>query len=60
MVGIGGIGGIIGPTIAGWAYDYWGSYQVIWFLLAGLAVVPLLSVLTITPVRNTVEQGDDA
>lgn len=59
VVGISGIGGIIGPTLAGWSYDYWGSYQVIWFLMAGLAVVPMVLVLTISPVRNTVYPGDD-
>jgi len=59
MTGIGGIGGLIGPIITGWAYDNWGSYQVAWFLLAGLAVVPLLSVLTITPVKNVIQPGDD-
>ena len=52
IVGISAIGGIIGPTLAGWAYDNWGSYQVIWFLLAVLAIVAVISVLTITPVRD--------
>ncbi|MFQ5996772.1 MAG: MFS transporter [Dehalococcoidales bacterium] len=50
--GVGTIGAILGPAIAGWAYDNWGSYQIIWLLLAGLAVVPIISVFTITPVRN--------
>jgi len=54
IVGISAIGGIIGPTLAGWAYDNWGSYQVIWFLLAGLAMVALISVLTIGPVRKEI------
>ncbi len=58
MEGIGTIGGIIGPAIAGWAYDNWGSYQIIWFLLAGLAVVAIISVSTIAPVRSTVELND--
>jgi len=60
IVGIGGIGGIIGPTMAGWAYDNWGSYQLIWFLLAGLAIVAVILILTITPVRNEVIPGDNA
>jgi len=58
MEGIGTIGGIIGPAIAGWAYDNWGSYQIIWFLLAGLAVVAIISVSTITPVRNLMGPDD--
>ena len=58
MEGIGTIGGIIGPALAGWAYDNWGSYQIIWFLLAGLAVVAIISVFTIAPVGSTVELND--
>jgi len=58
MEGIGTIGGIIGPALAGWAYDNWGSYQIIWFLLAGLAVVAIIAVFTIAPVRSTVELND--
>ncbi len=60
MEGIGTIGGIIGPALAGWAYDNWGSYQIIWLLLAGLAIVAVISVFTISPVRATVEPGDNA
>lgn len=58
MEGIGTIGGIIGPAIAGWAYDYRGSYQIIWLLLAGLAIVPMLLTSTITPVKNSVKLDD--
>jgi len=52
MEGIGTIGGITGPAIAGWAYDNWGSYQTIWLLLAGLSVVAIISVFTITPITQ--------
>jgi len=58
--GIGTIGFIIGPAIAGWAYDNWGSYQIIWLLLAGLAVVATISVFTITPMRNLTGLDDKA
>jgi MFS family permease len=51
--GIGTIGAIIGPAIAGLAYDNLGSYQIIWLLLAGLAVVAIISVFTIAPVRSS-------
>jgi len=60
MEGIGTIGGIIGPAIAGWAYDNWGSYQIIWLLFAGLAVVAIISVSTVTPIRNVMELDDKA
>ena len=60
MEGIGTIGAIIGPTLAGWAYDSLGSYQIVWLLLAGLAVIALASVLTITPVRNVMKPDASA
>ena len=47
IIGIGGLGSIIGPTAAGWIYDNFGSYQGIWFVFAGLAIVAVISVLTI-------------
>ena len=56
--GIGTIGAIIGPAIAGWAYDNWGSYHIIWLVFAGLAIVAIISVFTITPVRNLTELDD--
>lgn len=58
--GIGTIGGIIGPAIAGFAYDNWGSYQIIWLLLAGLAVVPTVLLSTVTPVGNLMAPDDKA
>ena len=58
MEGIGSVGGIIGPTLAGWAYDNWGSYQTIWLVLAGLAIVAIISVFTITPVSNLAGPDD--
>jgi MFS family permease len=60
MEGIATIGGIIGPAAAGWAYDNWGSYQIIWLLLAGLAIIAIILVFTITPVRNLTELDDEA
>ena len=44
---IAGLGNIIGPTLAGWVYDNWGSYQDIWFAFAGFAIVAVISMLTI-------------
>ncbi len=60
MEGIGTIGAVIGPTLAGWAYDSLGSYQIVWLSLAGLAVVAIASVLTITPVRNVMKPDASA
>jgi MFS family permease len=60
MEGIGTIGAIIGPTLAGWAYDSLGSYQIIWLLLSGLAVAAMISVFTIAPVSNVMKPDDKA
>ena len=60
MMGIAMLGGIIGPPLAGWVYDNWGSYQGIWFVFAGLSIAAIISVLTIPPVRTTVELGSKA
>ena len=40
-MGIASVGGIIGPTLAGWAYDTIGSYLPIWF---GLCFTLLIAV----------------
>ncbi len=60
MMGINMVGGIIGPPLAGWVYDNWGSYQGIWFIFAGLPVVSLISMLTITPASTRVRLADKA
>ncbi len=57
LTGINMVGGIIGPTLAGWVYDNWGSYQSIWFIFSGLTVVALISILTIHPVRAESRTG---
>ena len=46
MVGINSLVSSVGPLLAGWTYDNWGSYQSIWFVYAGLAFISLISVLT--------------
>jgi len=36
LMGFGSIGGIIGPTLAGWAFDTLGSYNTIWLVFCGI------------------------
>ena len=50
IIGIAMLGSIAGPPLAGWVYDNFGSYQGIWFVFAGLAIVAVISVLIIPPV----------
>lgn len=45
MMGMGALGTVAGPLIAGWAYDNWGSYQNVWFLFTAFAVVAIVLVL---------------
>jgi MFS family permease len=35
-MGTASLGGILGPPLAGWAFDLWRSFQPIWFAFAGL------------------------
>jgi sugar phosphate permease len=47
IMGSGAVGGIIGPTLAGWMFDVLGTYQPVWFIffvLSGLATVLILRI----------------
>jgi MFS family permease len=55
IMGSASLGGILGPTLAGWSYDTWGSYQLIWYVFIGLLAVAFILTLKIKPVtaKNT-------
>ena len=55
VIGIMMVGSIAGPPLAGYVFDKWGSYQPIWFVFAGLAVVALFAVATTPPASTTVQ-----
>lgn len=55
IVGINAIGGIIGPPLAGWVYDTWGSYQGAWLAYTGLAVAAVLLIFNVSRVEMTRE-----
>ena len=57
IMGINMLGGIMGAPLAGWAYDNWGSYQGIWFVFAGLAIVAVISVLTIPVAEGKIKMS---
>jgi OFA family oxalate/formate antiporter-like MFS transporter len=46
-MGSASIGGIIGPTVAGWAFDTWGSYHLIWFVFCGTICLAIGLILKI-------------
>ena len=47
IMGSGAIGGIIGPTLAGWVFDTLGSYHPSWFVLSGLTCLTTVLILRI-------------
>lgn len=57
IMGISLLGSIVGPPLAGWVYDNWGSYQGIWFVFAGLTVASVISILTIPAVRTAAKNA---
>ena len=57
IAGINMVGGIIGAPLAGWVFDNWGSYQGIWFIFAGLAVMAVVLVATIPRPHSSPTKG---
>ena len=49
MMGIAAVGGIMGPSLAGWTYDTLGSYHPIWLVFAGISIIPIILMLTMEP-----------
>jgi MFS family permease len=48
IVGINAAGAFIGPPIAGWVFDTWGSYQGVWLTYSGLAIAGSVLIANIT------------
>jgi len=49
LMGFASIGGIIGPTLAGWVFDTLGSYDFIWLVFAGCMSLGIILALRIRP-----------
>jgi MFS family permease len=47
------VGSMIGPPLAGWVFDSFGSYQGMWFACIGVLIVGIVSFLTAPPVSST-------
>ena len=47
IMGSASIGGIIGPTLAEWAFDTLGSYQIVWLVFCGIIILSTGFVLRI-------------
>jgi len=51
IMGSASIGGIIGPTLAGWFYDTSGKYHLVWYVFFILLNAGIALILKIKPVR---------
>jgi OFA family oxalate/formate antiporter-like MFS transporter len=49
VMGSAAMGGIVGPTLAGWVFDSIGSYQILWLAFAGAISLAVLLVLKVRP-----------
>ena len=54
VMGVAALGGVVGPLLAGLAFDKLGSYQVAWLGFAGLVVVGMISLITTPSVGNEI------
>jgi len=45
VIGINALGGILGPPLAGWSYDTWGDYRVVWLVFSVLSLAAACLVL---------------
>jgi len=45
VMGFASIGGIIGPTLAGWAFDTLGSYNAVWYALSAISGIAILFIM---------------
>jgi len=49
----GTIGAAIGPWVAGWIFDSYGSYDAAWIALAALVTLSIVMVLTLKPLQKS-------
>ena len=52
IMGFSSIGGIVGPTSAGWVFDHFGSYRLIWLVLFGLSLLATWLTLKMKPIAR--------
>lgn len=52
LLGLSSIGGIVGPTLAGWVFDTLGSYQLVWYGLCAICAVTMFLVMNIKPLAS--------
>jgi len=55
--GLGTIARILGPALAGWTYDTFGRYHLIWLFFTGTFVVAVILMLTLSPLKIAAGNG---
>jgi OFA family oxalate/formate antiporter-like MFS transporter len=55
IMGFASLGGIIGPTLAGWAFDTLKSYHLVWFGYCGVSWLSIGLILRMKPLTKTDE-----
>jgi len=53
LMGISVTGSIMGPPMAAWVFDNYGSYQNVWLVVAGFAIVSMVFILTMPKAVET-------
>jgi len=53
-MGSASIGGIIGPTLAGWIFDTMADYRFMWLALCSLSVLAVVLISRIKSTKNGV------
>lgn len=53
LLGFGSIGGIVGPTLAGWVFDTMGSYKPVWYGLSALSAAAIFLIMKIKPTASS-------
>jgi len=54
IMGSASIGGIIGPTLAGWVFDTMADYRFMWLALSSLSVLAVVLISRIKSIKNGV------
>jgi len=52
IMGSASVGGIIGPTLAGWVFDTMGDYRLMWLGLCGLSLLAVALISRIQPFKQ--------
>ncbi len=57
-IGVLMIGNIIGPPLAGWIFDHYGSYQSAWLIFIGVTIAGMISLMTIPRFESRLQTAE--